>query len=1800
MTNKKRANKIAKITVASAIALSALAQPLGNVVTVKASEAPATTKAESKLLQATGLQSSFPVTLKNAQFTSTDTSIPDWDVVNVSSSSSLFDLVNLSIGTKQSDGYFKVNGTSTLGINPNGQGGFRAKSQYSSTVLPGVNEFGIRQILNTIPGMTYVFSFDKEGLSAQSAHVQANRVYNQSVTKGTFTFSGTQFSYRGVKQTASYTFTAESEKTALVILFSSIGMDEPGVGETQYNNFNLTASGTESIATPTINTVTDDDTVVTGTGTAGKTVRVELPDGTIKTGTVGSDGKYSIEIPKQAKDKVIKVMLYDTQGNVSPEASTTVVAATVAPPTINAVTSDDTTVKGTGVNGATVTLTIGGTNYTGTVSGGEYSITIPKQSAGTVITATESLNGKTSTSVNTTVTQGSVAAPTINGVKSDDTTVKGRGIPGATVTVTIAGQERTATVDANGDYSVTIPAQAVGTEITAKQTLNGKTSDSVSTTVTQGTVAAPTIGAVTTDDTTVKGTGINGATVTVTIGSQDYTATVSGGEYSVTIPKQAYGTQITAKQALNGQTSSSVNTTVTQGTVAAPTINPVITDDTSVKGTGINGATVTITIGSETYTGTVSNGAYAITIPKQAVGTVISAKQTLNGKTSSSVNTTVTQGTVSAPTINAVTTDDTTVKGTGINGATVTVTIGSQDYTATVSGGEYSVTIPKQAVGTQISAKQSLNGQTSSSVNTTVTQGTIAAPVISPVTSDDTTVKGTGIKGAVVTVTIDGHDYTGLVDDDGDYSITIVKQPAGTTITAKQEINNKVSSNATATVTQGAVTPPTVNPVTTDDTAVTGTGMKGATVKLTIGGIDYTGTVDNDGNYSIAILKQPAGTVITATETLNGKTSSATITAVTQGTVAAPTINSLTTEDTTARGTGITGAVVTITIGSNTYTGTVTNGEYAITIPKQAVGTVVNAKQTLNDKTSANASTTVTQGSIAAPTVNAVTTDSTTVTGTGVVGATVTVTIGSTPYTGTVAANGTYSITIPKQPFGTAITVKQALNGKTSTNASTTVTQGTVAAPTISAVTTDDTTAKGTGVVGATVTVTIGSNNYTGTVAANGTYSITIPKQPFGTAITVKQALNGKTSTNASTTVTQGTVAAPTISAVTTDDTTAKGTGIAGATVTVTIGSNNYTGTVAANGTYSITIPKQPFGTAITVKQALNGKTSTNASTTVTQGTVAAPTINAVTTDDTTVKGTGIVGATVTVTIGSNNYTGTVAANGTYSITIPKQAAGTVISAKQTLNSKTSSSVNTTVTSTQTTLTADSFTVGVDSYIKGTYTGSGVAKLAIEVNGTLQQKITATGSPYQYYAKGKVTAETDQVYVISYNANGDQLKRVKVDVKRPTAGKLTPDTYYLGSDNYVTGTLTGDISKFSLTVNGTEYTKINVTTAPTFRYYANNLIRSLTDIVTVNGYDSTGKLLDSKTVTVGQDRGNPGTIATVAPFKLGKDSYVTGTYTGDIAKVELQVNDTPLQRINVAADGTIKYYAKGKITATTDVVKLVGYNSAGIAVSTKVVTVSNSDGSITANPFVIGTDSYVKGTYTGDVAKISLTLNGDKKTTITVPTPGPNYQYYAKTLITSDTDVVVMTAYDATGGVLDTKTVAVSKPTVVTRGTVTPSAYKIGTNTYVDGTYTGDVAKVALEVNGVLNASIPATGNTIHYYAGSLIANKTDVVNVIVYDAVGKQLDKKPVTITAPEGTVTPNTLKTTDGYLTGSATGDVAKVTLSVNGVKQVSIAVVQADGTYRYYVKPLALTPTDVVKVIGLDSRGNEITTGDVTITN
>jgi hypothetical protein len=73
--------------------------------------------------------------------------------------------------------------------------------------------------------------------------------------------------------------------------------------------------------------------------------------------------------------------------------------------------------------------------------------------------------------------------PTINDVHDIDTTVSGKGEPGATVHITTPDHTYDGTANPDGTYSVAIPAQAAGTTITATQTKDGIESNEISTTV---------------------------------------------------------------------------------------------------------------------------------------------------------------------------------------------------------------------------------------------------------------------------------------------------------------------------------------------------------------------------------------------------------------------------------------------------------------------------------------------------------------------------------------------------------------------------------------------------------------------------------------------------------------------------------------------------------------------------------------------------------------------------------------------------------------------------------------------------------------------------------------------------------------------------------------------------------------------------------------------------------------------------------------------------------------------------------------------------------------------------------------------------------------------------------------------------------------------------------------------------------------------------------------------------------------------------------------------------------------------
>ncbi|WP_238615114.1 Ig-like domain-containing protein, partial [Staphylococcus felis] len=112
---------------------------------------------------------------------------------------------------------------------------------------------------------------------------------------------------------------------------------------------------------PTVNPVTSETEVITGTGEAGSTVTVTFPDGTKAAGTVDEEGSYEVKGPATVDLKggeVLTVTTTDGAGNRSEETTTTVEDKRAPEtPTVDPVTSETEVITGTGEAGSTVTVT---------------------------------------------------------------------------------------------------------------------------------------------------------------------------------------------------------------------------------------------------------------------------------------------------------------------------------------------------------------------------------------------------------------------------------------------------------------------------------------------------------------------------------------------------------------------------------------------------------------------------------------------------------------------------------------------------------------------------------------------------------------------------------------------------------------------------------------------------------------------------------------------------------------------------------------------------------------------------------------------------------------------------------------------------------------------------------------------------------------------------------------------------------------------------------------------------------------------------------------------------------------------------------------------------------------------------------------------------------------------------------------------------------------------------------------------------------------------------------------------------
>ncbi|MBC2175061.1 hypothetical protein HCB27_00420 [Listeria booriae] len=113
------------------------------------------------------------------------------------------------------------------------------------------------------------------------------------------------------------------------------------------------------------------------------------------------------------------------------------------------------------------------------------------------------------------------------------------------------------------------------------------------------------------------------------------------------------------------------------------------------------------------------------------------------------------------------------------------------------ASGDFSVAIPNQLVGSKISGQQTVNGHTSQLAVTNVMDADLyAAPIINPISSIQTTLTGTATVGATVNVRIGSENFTAPVNTDGTFSVDLERAyPQGTAITVTLTGPNEKKSN---------------------------------------------------------------------------------------------------------------------------------------------------------------------------------------------------------------------------------------------------------------------------------------------------------------------------------------------------------------------------------------------------------------------------------------------------------------------------------------------------------------------------------------------------------------------------------------------------------------------------------------------------------------------------------------------------------------------------------------------------------------------------------------------------------------------------------------------------------------------------------------------------------------------------------------------------------------------------------------------------------------------------------------------
>ncbi|HGG8914700.1 TPA: Ig-like domain-containing protein [Enterobacter hormaechei subsp. xiangfangensis] len=1732
-----------------------------------------------------------------------------------------------------------------------------------------------------------------------------------------------------------------------------------------------------------------EDLLLSGTSNQpeGTTITVNL-NGINYTATTDASGNWSVTVPASAVSALgeanytVTASVTDNVGNSAAATHDVLVDSSLPVVTLNNFAGDNIvnaaevaagqTLTGkvsNAASGDTVTIILGGQTYTATVQDDltwslpltQSQLTALGNGDLTVSASVTNAHGNTGSSSLDVTIDAQLPGLRIDTVAGDDVinviehaqnlVIAGTSTDlaaGSTVTVTINGKSYSASVLADGTWQAAVPAADVSRWADGSLTISASAQDTSGNPVNIGTVVdvdlapvAININSVTDDnvlnaaekgqDLVLSGSSSNveaGQTVTIIFAGKTWTTTVdANGDWTCTVPaadlsglKDGDASVQVSVTNVNGNAASSSQAFSVDTAAPAVTINTISGDnmlnaaeaaqDLTLSGTSTAeaGQTVTVTFNGNQYTAQVqANGSWTLDVPaadlagiadgSAAVTVTVSDKA---GNPASAGASVLVDTTVPQITFNIVAGDDivniaehgqaliVTGKVTGAQaGDVITLTLNGKDYTAMLDGaGNWSVGVPAADVGALVNGDQTISATLTDKAgnSTSATHAfdvSLTAPVIAINTlavddvinatekGQDLLISGTSNQpdGTRITVTLNGISYAATTDASGNWSVTVpaanvsVLGEASYSVTASVTDTAGNSANTSHSVLVDSALPQvTINAVATDDVinaAEVASGQtlsgkvsgaaSGDTVTIGIGGNTYTATVQDDLSWSVNVASDVLTAIgngdltVTASVT-NGHgntgtgerdiTIDASLPGLRVDTVAGDdVINSIEHGQNliiTGSSDGLaSGSALTVTVNGKTYAATVlADGTWTAAIPAADVGALsagtitmtVDGQSAAGNPVSISHDVKVDLAAVAIS-INPIASDD--VINAAEKGAdlvlsgsttnveenqTVTITFGGKLYTATVDASGNWTATVPSADLG------GLKDGDASVQVSVTNVNGNSAsagreysvdatAPTVSieivsdnniinaAEAQQDLVINGVSnaEAGQTVTVTLNGVDYTTTVQANGSWSVTVPSADIGAITdgdyTITAAVADKAGNPASAdrdVLVDTTVPQLTINTVSDDDVinsaehaqalivTGSVTGAAaGDVVTVTINNKDYTATLDTSGRWSVGVPAADVSALAagdyTITAALTDKAGNSNSTThEVEVNLTAPvlTIDTVSGDDVinssektqdlTITGTAsglAAGAVVTVMLNGKAYSATVDTNGQWTTTVPASEVGQLGEALYTVSASATDSVGNS-SSTSHTVNVESVLPGViintvagDDVINAAELATGQTISGTVVNAEAGNTVTVSVGGHSYTAtvqdnltwsvsvpesvltalgNGDLTVTASVTNGVGNSGSGE--RDITIDANLPglrvdtVAGDDVINSIEHGQNLIITGSSDGLTAGTALTVtvNGKTYPATVLADGTWSAAIPSADVSALaagTVTVNVEGQSSAGN-----PVTINHDVTVDLANVAISIDAIASDDVINAAERGaDLVLSGTTSNVEENQIVTITFGGknyTATVDAEGKWTATVPSADLTGLKDGDASVQVSVTNVNGNSASagreysvdatapsVTIN--TIATDDILNASEAQSDLAISGTSTAEAGQTVTVSLNGKDY---TTTVSANGSWTLNLPAADLAG---------------LTDGSVTVTASvsdKAGNPASVDHTLTVDV-------------TVPAV--TIHTVAGD------DVINVAEH-----------------------NQAQIISGSATGAAAGD--KVTVTIGG--QTYTTVLDAAGNW------------------------------------